>query len=145
MPVVYVLNFSDDPYINIIFLCTMVNRLFFSPRNPKYILTWPQMPKTVFKSLQRQQRNQTFKYSCNPVVYTDYTGQFNTKYAAICRKVSTDWTSIIPIFDNGFDHHQDLLYLQRLLLFLWAAVYFKETMVLRKQVVKETLRYAIVE
>ena len=100
MPNVYVLNFSDDPYINIIFLCTMVNRLFCSPRNPKYILTEPQMPKTVFKSLQRQQRNQTFKYSCNPVVYTDYTGQFNTKYAAICRKVSPDWTSIIPIFDN---------------------------------------------
>ena len=97
MPVVYVLNFSDDPYINIMFLRTMANRLFFSPRNPKYILTEPQMPKTVFKSLQRQQRNQTFKYSCNPVVYTDYTGQFNTKYAAICRKASTDWTSIIPI------------------------------------------------
>ena len=97
MPVVYVLNFSDDPYINIIFLRTMVNRLFFSPRNPKYILTEPQMSKTVFKSLQRQQRNQTFKYSCNPVVYTDYTGQFNTKYAAICRKASTDWTSFIPI------------------------------------------------
>ena len=96
MPVVYVLNFSDDPYINIIFLHTMVYRLFFSPRNPKYILTEPQMPKNVLKSLRRQQRNQTFKYSCNPVVYTDYTGQFNTKYAAICRKVSTDWTSIIP-------------------------------------------------
>ena len=145
MPVVYVLNLSDDPYINIIFLRTMVNRLFFSPQNPKYIVTWPQMPKTVFKSLQRQQRNQTFKYSCNPVVYTDYTGQFNTKYAAICRKVSTDWTSIIPIFDNGSDHHQDLLYLQRLSL-LWAAVYFKKkTMILREQVVKETLRYVIVE
>ena len=138
MPVVYVLNFSNDPYINIIFLRTMVNRLFFSPRNPKYILTEPQMPKTVFKSLQRQQRNHTFKYSWNPVVYTDYTGKFNTKYAAICRKASTDWTSIIPIFDNGFDHHQDLLYLQRLSLLLYAAVYFKETMVLRKQVVKET-------
>ena len=138
MPVVYILNFSDDPYINIIFLRTMVNRLFFSPQNPKYILTEPQMPKTVFKSLQRQQRNQTFKYSCNPVVYTDYTGQFNAKYAAICRKASTDWTSIIPIFDNGFDHHQDLLYLQRLSLLLYAAVYFKETMALRKQVVKET-------
>ena len=116
MPVVYVLNFSDGPYINIVFLRTMVNRLFFSPQNPKYILTEPQMPKTVFKSLQRQQRNQTFKYSCNPVVYRDCTGQFNTKYAAICRKAPTDWTSIIPIFDNGFDHHQDLLYLQRLLL-----------------------------
>ena len=86
MPVVYLLNFSDDPYINIIFLRTMVNRLFFSSRNPKYILTEPQMPKIVFKSLQRQQRNQTFKYSCNPVVYTDCTGQFNTKYAAICRR-----------------------------------------------------------
>ena len=97
MPVVYVLNFNDDPFINIIFLRTMVNRLVFSPRNPKYILTEPQMPKTVFKSLQKQQRNQTFKYSCNPVVYTDCTGQFNTKYAAICRKESTDWTSIIPI------------------------------------------------
>ena len=145
MPIVYVLNFSDDPYINIIFLYTMANRLFFSPRNPKYILTEPQMPKAVFKSLQRQQRNQTFKYSCNPVVYTDYTGQFNTKYAAICRKASTDWTSIIPIFDNGFDHHQDLLYLQRLSLLLYAAVYFKETMVLQKQVVKETLRFVIVE
>ena len=106
MPVVYVLNFSDGPYINIIFLRKMVNILFFSPRNPKYILTGPQMQKTVFKSLERQQRNQTFKYSCNPVVYTDYTGQFNTKYAAICRKASTDWTSIIPIFDNGFDHHR---------------------------------------
>ena len=135
MPVVYVLNFNDDPYINIIFLRTMVNRLFFSPRNPKYILTEPQMPKTVFKSLQRQQRNQTFKYSCNPVVYTDCTGQLNTNYAAICGKASTDWTSFIPIFDNGFDHHQDLLYLQQLSLFLKAAVYFKETMVLRKQVV----------
>ena len=145
MPVVYVLNFSDDPYINIIFLRTMVNRLFFSPRNPKYILTEPKMPKTVFKSLQRQQRNQTFKYLCNPVVYTDCTGHFNTKYAAICRKASTDWTSILPIFDNGFDHHQDLLYLQRLSLLLYAAVYFKETMVLRKQVVKETLRFVIVE
>ena len=96
MSVVYVLNFSDDPYTNIIFLRTMVNRLFFSPRNPKYILTEPQMAKTVFKSLQRQQRNQTFKYSCNPVVYTDYTGQFNTKYAAICRKMSTDWTQLYP-------------------------------------------------
>ena len=105
MPVVYVLNFSDDPYINIIFLCTMVNRLFFLPRDPNYILTEPQMPKTVFKSLQRQQRNQTFKYSCNPVVYTDCTGQFNTKYAVICGKTSTDWTSFIPIFDTGFDHH----------------------------------------
>ena len=112
MPVVYVLNFSDDPHINIIFLHTTVNRLFFSPRNPKYILTEPQTPKTVFKSLQRQQRNQ-IKYSCNPVVYTDYTGQFNTKYAAICGKASTDWTSFISIFDNGFDHHQDPLYLQR--------------------------------
>ena len=99
MPVVYVLNFSNDPYINIIFLRTMVNRLFFSLRNPKYILTEPQLPKTVFKSLQMQQRNQTFTYSCNPVVYTDYTGQFNTKYAAICGKASTDWTSFIPIFD----------------------------------------------
>ena len=145
MPVVYVLNFSDDPYNNIIFLRTMVNRLFFLPRNPKYILTEPQMPKTVFKSLQRQQRDQTFKYSCNPVVYTDCTGQFNTKYAALCRKESTDWTSIIPIFDNGFDHQQDLLYLQRLSLLLQAAVYFKEIMVLRKQVVKETLRFVIVE
>ena len=135
MPVVYVLNFSDDPYINIIFLRTMVNRLFFSPRNPKDILTEPQISKTVFKSLQRQQRNQTFKYSCNPVVYKNYTGQFNTKYAAICRKPSTDWTSIIPIFYNGFDHHQDL-YLQRLSLLLYVAVYFKETMVLRKHVVK---------
>ena len=131
--------------INIIFPRTMVNRLIFSPRNPKYILTEPQMPKTVFKSLQRQQRNQTFKYSCTPVVYTDYTGQFNTKYAAICRKVSTDWTSIIPIFDNGFDPHQDLLYLQQLSLLLKAALYFKETMLLRKQVVKETLRFVIVE
>ena len=139
MLVVFVLNFSDDPYINNIFLRTMVNRLFFSSRNPKYILTEPQMPKTVLKSLQRQKRNQTFKYLCNPIVYTDYTGQFNTKYAAICRIVSTDWTSIIPIFDNGFDHHQVLLYLQRLSLLLYAAVYFKETMVLRKQVVKETL------
>ena len=37
LPVVYVLNFSDDPYINSIFLRKMVNRLFFSPRNPKYI------------------------------------------------------------------------------------------------------------
>ena len=125
MPVVCVLNFSDDPYINIIFMRTMVNRLFFSPRNPKYILTGPQMPKTVFKSLKRQQRNQTFKYSCNPVVYTDYTGQFNTKYAAICRKASTDWTSITPIFDRGFDDHQDLLYLPRLSLLLKAAVYFE--------------------
>ena len=132
MSVVYVLNFSDDPYTNIIFLRTIDNRLFFSPRNPKYILTEPQRPKTVFKSLQRQQRNQAFKYSCNPVVYTDCTGQFNTKYAAICRKVSTDWTSIIPIFDNGFDHHQDLLYLQRLSHLLKAAVYLKETIVLRK-------------
>ena len=87
MPVVYVLNLSDDPYINIIFLRTMVNRLVFMPRNPKYILTEPQMPKTVFKSLQRQQRNQTFKYSCNPVVYTDYTGQFNTKYAGKCQRI----------------------------------------------------------
>ena len=145
MPVVYVLNFSDDPYINIIFLRTMVNRLFFSPRNPKYILTEPQMPKTVFKSLQRQPKNQTFKYSCNPVVYTDCTGRFNTKYAAICGKASTDWTSFIPIFDNGFDHHQDLLYIQRLSLLLLAAVYFNVTMVLRKQVVKETLRFVIVE
>ena len=97
MSVVFVLNFSDDPYINIIFLRMMVNILFFSPRNPKYILTEPQMPKTVFESLQRQQRNQTFKYSCNSVVYTDCTGKFNTKYAAICRKESTDWTSVIPI------------------------------------------------
>ena len=145
MPIVYVLNFSDDPYINIIFLHTMVNRLFFSPRNPKYILTEPQMPKTVFKSLKRQQRNQTFKYSCNPVVYTDCTGQFNTKYAAVCGKASTDWTLFIPIFDNGFDHHHDLLYLQRLSLLLKAAVYFKDTMVLRKQVVLETLRFVIVE
>ena len=145
MPVVYVLNFSDDPYNNIIFLRAMVNGLFFSPRNPKYILTEPQMPKTVFKSLQRQQRNQTFKYSCNPVVYTDCTGQFNTKYAAICGKASTDWTSFIPVFDNGFDHHQDLLYLQRLSLLLKAAVFFKERMVLRKQVVEETLRFVIVE
>ena len=125
MPVVYVLNFSDDPYINIIFPRTIHNRLFFSPRNPKYILTEPQMSKTVFKSLQRQRSNQTFKYRCNPVVFTDCTGQFYTKYAAICRKVSTDWTSIIPIFDNGFDHHQDL-YLQRLSHLLQAAVYFKE-------------------
>ena len=46
MLVVYVLNFSNDPYINIIFLRTMVNRLFFSPRNPKYILAQPQMQKT---------------------------------------------------------------------------------------------------
>ena len=145
MPVVYVLNFSDDPYINIIFLHTMVNRLFFSRRNPKYILTGPEMPKTVFKSLQRQQRNQTFKYSCNPIVYTDYTGKFNTKYAALCGKASTDWTSFIPIFDNGIHHHQDLPYLQRLLLLLLAAVYFKETMVSRKQVVKGTLRFVIVE
>ena len=127
------------------FLRTMVNILFFSPRNPKYISTEPQMPKTIFKSLQRQQRNQTFKYSCNPVVYTDCTGQFNTKYADICRKVSTDRTSFIPIFDNGFDHHQDLLYLQRFSLLLYAAVYFKETMVLQKQVVKETLKFVIVE
>ena len=145
MPVVYVLKFSDDPYINTIFLRTMVNRLFFSLRNPKYILTEPQRPKTVFKSLQRQQRNQTFKYSCNQEVYTDYTGQFNTKYAAICGKASTDWTSFLPIFDNGFDHHQDLLYLQRLLLRLLDAVYFEKTMVLRKQVVKETFRFDIVE
>ena len=115
MPVVYVLNFSDDPYINIIFLRTMVSRLFFSPRNQKYILTKPQMPKTVFKSLQRQQRNQTFKYSCNPVMYTDYTGPFNKKYAAICGKASKDWTSFIPIlttdltitktFSNFSDYH----------------------------------------
>ena len=118
MHVVYILNFSDDLYNNIMFLLTMVNRLFFSPRNPKYILTEPQMPKTVFKSLQRQQRNQTFKYSYNPVVYTDYTGQFNTKYAAIFGKASTDWTSFIPLLDNGFDYHQDLLYLQRLSLLL---------------------------
>ena len=145
MHVVYVLNFSDDPYINIIFLRPTVNGLFFSPRNPKYILTGPQMPKTVFQSLQRQQRNQTFKYSCNPVVYRDCTGQFNTKYAAICGKASTDWTSFITIFDNGFDHHQDLLYLQRFSLLLKAAVYFKETMVLRKQVVEETLEFVIVE
>ena len=75
--------FSDDPYISIIFLRTMVNILFFSSRNSKYILTEPQMAKTYFKSLQRQQRNQTFKFSCNPAVYTDHTGQFNTKYAAI--------------------------------------------------------------
>ena len=108
----------------------MVNRLFFSSRNPKYILTEPKMVKTVFKSLQRQQRKHTFKYSCNPAVCTVRTGQFNTKYAAICRKVTTDWTSIIPIFDNGFDHHQDLLYLPQLSLLLKAAVYFKETMVL---------------
>ena len=126
MPVIYVLNFSDDPYINIIFLRTMVNRLFFSPRNLKYILTEPQMPKTVFKSLQRQQRNQTFKFLCNSVVYTDCTGQFNTNYAALCRKASTDWTSIIPIFDNGFDHHQDLLYLQRLSLLYRLLCIFKK-------------------
>ena len=87
--------FSDDPYINIIFLRTMVNRLFFSPRNLKYILTEPQMAKTFFKSLQRQPRHQTFKFSCNPAVYTDHTGQLNTKYAAICRKSSKDWSSII--------------------------------------------------
>ena len=127
MPVVYVLNFSDDPYINVTFLRTIVNRLFFSPRNPKYILTEPQMPKTVFKSLQMQQRNQTFKYSCNPAVYTDCTGQFNTKYAAICGKASMDWTSFIPIFDNGFDHRQDLLYLQfyRLLCILKKQWYYE--------------------
>ena len=147
MPVVYVLNFSVDPYINIIFRRTMVNRLFFSPRNPNYILTEPQMPKTLFKSLQRQQRNQTFKYSCNPVVYTDCTGQFNTKYAAICGKASTDWTSFIPIFDNGFDHHRDLYSDYRFFYRLLShnAVYFKETMVLWKQVVKELLRFVIVE
>ena len=66
----------------------MVNRLFFSPRIPKNILTEPQMPKAFSKSLQWQQRNQTFKFSCYPAVYTDHTGQFNTKYAAICRKVT---------------------------------------------------------
>ena len=70
--------FSDDPYINIIFLRTMYNKLFFSPRNLNYILTEPQMAKTFFKSLQRQRRNQTFKFSCNPAVYTDHTGKFNT-------------------------------------------------------------------
>ena len=86
----------------------MVDSLFFSPRNSKYILVEPQMAKNFFKSLQRQQRNQTFKFSCYLAVHTDHTGQFNTKYAAICRKTSTDWSSIIPIFDNGFDHHKTL-------------------------------------
>ena len=112
MPVVYVLNFSDDPYINIIFLRTMVNRLYFSPRNPKYILTEPQMPKTVFKSLQRQQRNQTFKYSCNPVVYTDCTGQFNMKYAGKRQRIgphllpfSTTDLTITKTFSTFSDYH----------------------------------------
>ena len=64
--------FSVDPYINIIFLRTMVNRLFFSPRNPKYILTEPQKPKTFFFSNRfkgNAVRNQAFNYSCNPAVY----------------------------------------------------------------------------
>ena len=96
MPVVYVLNFSDDPYITIIFQHTMDNRLFFSPRNPKYILTGSQKPKPVFKSLQRQQRDQTFKYSCNPVVYTDYTGQINTKYAVYAGKCQRIGPQLYP-------------------------------------------------
>ena len=81
--------FSDDPYFNIIFLCTMVNKLFFSPQNSKYILTEPQMAKTFLKSLQRQQRNQTFKFSCNPAVYTDHTGRFNMKYAGKRQRIGT--------------------------------------------------------
>ena len=112
MPVVNVFNFSDDPYINIIFLRMIDFRLFFSPQNPKYILTEPQMSKTVFKSLQRQQGNQTFKYSCNPVVYTDCTGQFNTKYAGKRQRIgpqlypfSTTDLTITKTFSTFSDYH----------------------------------------
>ena len=128
MHVVYVLNFSDDPYINIIFLCTMVNRLFFSPRNPKYILTEPQMPKTVFKSLQRQQRNQTFKYSCNPIVYTDYTGQFNTKYAGNRQRIEPQlypFSTTDLTITKTFSTFRDYRFFYRLLCILKKQWYYE--------------------
>ena len=93
------------------------------------------MPKTVFKSLQMQQRNQNFKYSCNPVVYTDCTGQFNTKYAAICgeKKRQRIGPHLYPFSTTDLtitktSTFSDYRFFYRLL--SHSAVYFKETMVL---------------